>query len=314
MNTVKYVSIADIGVDLESIEIPEYNEDEQNVIAEYIEITRALKEADDLFHIHRANFSIFLSCFEMGNNDVLTRYDKFVFQESDEILINALTINCISAGKTLVESLERSVRTMAGEKSDMYGNFKNNYYSKFYDESFSYRFLTHIRNYSQHGHIPVTVENQNMCSFDLKRYLSTPHTKYNAEVKKQVEKIVQLVFNETGEFVNICFTRTLAEFNLKILQIYEGFLSVLDDLLNNLYSNLKELIERRSDIVYSSDDLMKGYVFYLVEDEIHCFDSKSNPVERHEKHKEELHCIIDMEEQYFQELIDSIKYVKVSDI
>lgn len=128
--------------------------------------------------------------YELMSNDTIIKKDNLNIEENDGIIINALVINYISSARPFVESIETFVKEMF--KIEEYENFKKLYLNKLYDEKFTYRFLYSLRNYSQHGHLPVYIDYNNKCSFNLEEILNTPHFDHNAKLKKWKKYVKEL--------------------------------------------------------------------------------------------------------------------------
>ena len=124
MNTEKSILIKELDINIEKIQLPALNKDEKSCIEFFVEITRHIQEIDQLFRVFRVNIKNMLYYYELNINDIITRKIDFEFQESDDIIINAFTINCLSSGKTLIESIENFIKDNIGEDSEIYKTFK----------------------------------------------------------------------------------------------------------------------------------------------------------------------------------------------
>lgn len=105
-------------------------------------------------------------CTINSNDEIFSeKTEKIV----DSITINALTINIFSVGKNLIDYIESFCKVNIPDK---YKDLKENILSKRYDGVFSYRLGLFLRNYSQHGHLPVSVH-VGKCCFDLNQTQDT---------------------------------------------------------------------------------------------------------------------------------------------
>lgn len=287
MKTEEYILNKNINIDVNKIAIPTFKNTEKHLINEYIEFTRHFQEIDQLFHILKVNLDHLLIHYELMNNDIIIKKDNFSVDENDGIIINALVINYISAARTFVESVEIFLKERLGEEALQ--KFKTTNLSKIYDERFSYRLLYNLRNFSQHGHLPVYIEANNKCSFDLEQILYTPHFEHNKKLKKEMESIKEKILKEFEDNPRIMFTRTLAEFQIAILEIYVDFINFIFDNLVFYKKEIEKLIDTKPNIVYKSKDIFNGFIMYEVKDNnIHCFDPNQNPIEMVENIKENL--------------------------
>lgn len=68
--------------------------------------------------------------------------------------INRLIINFLSSFRTFLDHFDRTLSKQYGNDSQIYLLFKKNL-SYYYDNCFAYRFLYHLRNYTQHCDLPI---------------------------------------------------------------------------------------------------------------------------------------------------------------
>lgn len=278
MSTEEYFLSNNINVNIEKIRVPKFSKDEIEVIEKFIEFTRHLQEIDELFHVFKINLHDILFHYELYNDDRIIRKIDIENEEKDIIIINALVINYISSAKTFTESIETFLVENLGEEE--HNKFKNDCLSKIYDEKFSYRLLIRLRDYAQHGHLPVYMSEDKRCSFDIQQILNTPHFQTNRKLKNEMIELSEEICNKFDDNPRIAFTRALAEFQLSILEIYNSFIKFIKEGLSNLKTELDNLIKKRPDIINVSTDVFNGFIFYKSENGyIHCFNPKDNPIE-----------------------------------
>mgnify|MGYP004594255569 FL=1 len=93
-----------------------------------------------------------------------------------------------------------------------------------------------------------------------------------------MESIKKEIIEKFEDNPRIMFARTLAEFNITILEIYEAFINFIFDKLVSYKNKIDELIETRPDIIYKSESEFNGFIMYEKKDgNIHCFDPTKNP-------------------------------------
>lgn len=305
MNTEKSILIKELDINIEKIQLPALNKDEKSCIEFFVEITRHIQEIDQLFRVFRVNIKNMLYYYELNINDIITRKIDFEFQESDDIIINAFTINCLSSGKTLIESIENFIKDNIGEDSEIYKTFKIECLNKIYDDTFSYRLLIRMRDFSQHGHLPVSVALDNRCSFDLEQILLAPHFNHNKKLQIEMQNIKKEVCIKYSDHPRIAFTMSIAEFNLCIIEIYMKFLNTIEGILCNSIKEITELLNNRSDIIYKSDDYLNGFVLYdICGDSIHCFNPKDDSMKMFLDIKENVSKILEQEKRELKLLSD----------
>lgn len=287
MNTEEYILIKNTNINIEKIDIPELDGEELDIIEEYIEFTRHIQEIDQLFHVYKVNLEEMFQKYEFINDDTFYRKINFLSEKSDSIIINALVINFISSAKTFTESIENFIKQKLGEES--YNEFKCKCLSKIYDKKFSYRLLIRLRDFSQHGHLPVYISEDNKCSFDLDQILYTPHFNHNKKLENEMQRIKQKILEEYGDNPRIMFTRSIAEFEISILEIYKYFIEKIASQLKELRKNFNNLLTKRPELVYKSEDDLNGFVVYsLVDGNLNCVHPDQEPRKMLDKIKQEV--------------------------
>lgn len=127
-------------------------------------------------------------------------------------------------------------------------NFKKNYISKAYDEDFSYRFIDFIRNYMQHGHVPVSFDGEKI-SFQLSEILDTAHTKINATLKKQMKNIEQQLFDYGEMNVQLTVVKMLYKYFLLVHILICEFLKYIKKFFLEITNKINSILDDHPEYV-----------------------------------------------------------------
>lgn len=304
MNTEEYILIENTDINIEKIKVPNFSNEEIYTIDKFLKFTRDIQEIDQLFRIFQTNLRQILLNYELNNDDTIDRKADLDNDEDDIIIINTLVINYISSAKTFVESVENFLKINL--ESDKINEFKTNCLSKIYDERFSYRLLIRLRDYAQHGHLPVYMSWDNKCSFDLDPILYTPHFNHNSKMQNEMLSLRQKIYNEYKDNPRIMFTLSIAEFQLSVLEIYIFFINIIEEELVKLVNKFNTLIEERPDVIYKSEDALNGFVVYSIENEnINCLYPKEEPLRMHRNIKHYLENELAKAKEKFEKLFES---------
>lgn len=161
-------------------------EEDEIIFKTYIEESRHLQEISQMFQMLLFDLGQMHLQYEwMFNDRVFSQTAKDV----DIYEINTLIRNAVSAARTLIESMEVFDKVYI----DSDGRFKKNYISRAYDDHFSYRFVDFMRNYMQHGHVPVGVDGERIY-FQLSEILDVTHMKINTSLRQSMEAVEQELF------------------------------------------------------------------------------------------------------------------------
>ena len=270
MNTESYIMQEDLDVDINDLNIPDISPRESNILFFFIEITRYIQEIEKLFRIYRCNLNIMDNYCTLYNDDTIEC--KYDYSEDSFIVINTLVINLISSGKTLMESSENFIKFLTNYVEGYSSNFKKDYLSKTYDECFSYKFLLNLRNYSQHGHLPVSNSVENKFCFDLKQIINTPHFNIKKSIEDELVNLIEEIYSKYKGYPYIMFTRTIAEYNYCIHKLYAEFFDNIEQVFNDTLLEVERLLKQRPELIYNSKNSLNGNI--LIKDNsghIHCF-------------------------------------------
>lgn len=237
MDTEKTFVLRDQNVEFSAAEL---SLDEVELAKNYVELTRHLQEIRHLYLMFQYGLDCIDSNYILMSNGKLLRNNEPAITEADFVAINAMVTNLISAGRTLVESMECYItENYQNDNSDRkeYMDF----YHKTYDSSFPYRFLIRMRDYSQHGHLPVNQYDE-WYGFDLYQVLNKPHFKHNALIKQQLENAAKEVIDTYGDVPRLSLAMTLSEFTAYLLSIYYQFWVSVESAINVSEKKFKELI------------------------------------------------------------------------
>lgn len=265
MNKDRFYYISNLDINL-----PEISDDEQKLFESYVEMTRFFIELSELYKIFKANYSLLLENFTININDTVIYKLKSLKEDELFTLINTFTINLISSGKSLSDSVDIYLKTILGK--ELFDTFRSRVSSPIYDENFSYKFLLQLRNYSQHGHIPIEINEINKASFNLDDILNKPHFKKNSSVEKEMIEIREKILSNFGHTPHISYVYTIADFIYCIIKIYYEFLLFIKDDLKINYNEIKEKLLKRPELTNQ-----EGIVYYNFDGNFfHAFNATDN--------------------------------------
>lgn len=265
MGTTTIMFSEDLEFNIDELTIPELTPEEKSIVYLYVKFTENMREVEKLFRVYRCNLYLMLNHYTFFSNDTVKR--KIPSDTSEDIEINTFIINLLSSGRTLIEALDRFTSEYFPQKND----FKNEHISKLYDNKFTYRLLNHLRNYSQHGYLPVS-SNGNNFYFDLHEISSAPHISKPSHLKKDLPRICQEIYEKYNDYPRIAFTKSLVEYNFFIHELYAEFWEFIENKYNKVRNSMNALLIKKPEMIYHSENAYDGYVFYKDDaDIINCF-------------------------------------------
>lgn len=231
----------------------EGDSNELKVIIDYVEYTRYVHEIHQWYEIY---------------NFCLCNLKEVTDKHRGSIEINAYLVNLLASGKNIAENMENYLKFIFGEESADFINFRT-YYSTFeYDHNFSYKFLVKLRNFSQHGHIPVSVVGDN-ARFDVKQIYYTQHYNFNASLKNEVDNFIQFIEKhnpEEADGPHIDFRYTVSSYTVSLYRIYNRFLNIMSVAIHNAKREFFSFVNENEDLINHKKAEYNNLLFYIVSD------------------------------------------------
>lgn len=256
----------DVVLDENQIHITELLENDRNILIGYVDRTTFISKIGQLFQVFLFNLNNISNHYNIDMADFIEQSNITLSIENEYFAINSLIINYISAGKTLIEAMQCYGDTF------LPGIFTE-FSKKIYDESFSYRFLLMIRNYSQHGNLPLSVDEDGSYYFDFLQILSVRHHNLKRSIKDEMISIKNELLQEYGVLPKFSFCRTVSEFTFCIFESYNLFFKMVSKDFFDFSTQKNNVIKAKPYLVYKSDDQFNGLIFYEINPEIEMYDS-----------------------------------------
>lgn len=294
------------------IHLADLTDNEYRFIKKYIDLTRDVTEANQLFEAFYYNLLCMRHFFDFRTDDTVSRTEYFPEFDSDWIAINSQVVNLISSAKTLTEFLREAAERWLkkpNSKQDKYTDDFNVFVSKIYDESFCYRLLINLRNFMQHGYLPVSFQDGRY-NFDAIQILSSPHFDVKGQLKKDLENFQSKCEIPGENIACLSLTNTLASFTVNVINIYRKFLFYISDNVSSLYKDLQKLIQEKPYIVCDYHEAFKGCIFYEWDEythTYHTFNSNNNPNKIIDQYKKRVADIYKDEKEVWNVMFESLK-------
>lgn len=289
----------------------ELAEEDLKTARHFIETTRHMQEIHQLFQILKKDIDNLQNEYVLKNNGNVFREQNPANSEADYISVNSHIINIISAGRTLVESMECYI-----ENNSDVGDVKQKYldfYHNTYDSSFAYRLLIRLRDYSQHGHLPVSSMGNNYC-FDLIQIANKPHYNHNKTLKKQMKSIIDEILEKYHNTPTISITETLAEYVVKLLAIYKMFWYQTEKELTEACTKFQTVVSCYPDNIIKEQEGLNGlFIYDVVDGNAHVVDPNDKPDEMVIRFKKEADDNYDEYAEAYKEIFCANLYIKLSD-
>jgi len=201
--------------------------------------------------------------FDLSSIDNLNPKRKFNFDLKDSIAINALTINILSAGKTFAEAINVLIDTVFNTFICPEG-FTKKWLSDIYDNNFHYRFMLRLRDYSQHGYLPVSV-NDGKFGFDLFQITQAPHFKHNSKFKKELEAHMDKI-EIHSDYPRISYPYILTGYVLCITEIYHDSLYKLKKPWRESVKRIMKLSNMHPNNVFTTKGNLPNLLSFILKD------------------------------------------------
>lgn len=258
MNTEKLFLVKDSEMNFDFCMTEEHSE----YCLQYVLFSRLIQEIQQLFSAFQFNLQQLEDyCIVYYNDKVIS---KKTGQSIVPIEINVLTVNIISAGKSLVETIELFLKNYM---SDIASDFKKNSLSEKYDSNFNYRFGLFLRNFSQHGHLCICNSSDGGFAFDIDQILCTPHYNFNNAMEKELQNINNEVLEKYGKIPTLSYVKVMEQYTLSIYEIYVQYYAFIKDKVSEWNVGIQSMLKDNPDYIIVSNEALEGAVpFDLADD------------------------------------------------
>lgn len=262
------------------------SEENEKIFRNYIEMSRHFQEITQLYRMMLFDLDDISKQYVFHFDDrVIPLYDK----ELNILYVNRIIRNAVSSARTLIESMEIFER----EYIDSEGYFKINFISRTYDEYFSYRFIDFIRNYLQHGHVPISFDGEKIF-FQLSEILDVTHMRINSSLKKQMKNIEHELLDYGDGNIYLTVVPMCYEYFLLVQVLILEFLRFIKGYLLEHFNKVQEILEENGEYVLDINGIPFVAVYLDEERRLHGFSVEDN-MER------EMDYWIDFAEQQLQQ-------------
>ena len=251
------------------------NDEERSIIRRNVDIMSHIMLLDNLYQILRFNLMNIFTYYDISLEGDLTLNPEFNLDTTDEVAINALFISFISAGKTFVESINVFLEKYC---SSIYEKIRENYICKEYDDNFCYRLLLRVRDFSQHGHLPLLRNNGNQFSIDVNHILYSPNFSHNKATENELSELRLEYVERFGDYPYVKLNYSLFEFKTCLTRIFLGFLKEIRETVHKTANESKGIINKHEGGIVVSPKKLEGF-FPFEKDSNgieHFCDSKAN--------------------------------------
>jgi hypothetical protein len=313
--TDDFILTKDLNLDEGSLTILSFPQECIDSIQTYTEVSRYIIEIKSLFEIYRFNLRCIHNNYNMKYSDLNCRRNTNDDDFSNYTIINAITSNYISSGCTLIESIEKFVKFIFGEESESYKNFKITILNNEFDTNFNYRFLKVLRDYVQHGHIPVSVKDYGescLCYFDIKCLQDTTHFDFKSIPKKDYSKLYDDLVCRNNLYPHVVFTMMLAEYNLTISKLYSSFYTFINDKVNEVCDVFDLFVLEHPEFIRKSNDKLNNMLSWFDKNEMwHCVDVTNRFIDAFNRYKEQAEKIYNEENDEMDQVHKEIPLVPI---
>ncbi len=276
----------------------------------FVEMTRHLQEIHSLFLVFKYNIDILQDKYELMNGGKVFCDQKPANNEADYIAINAYLTNIISAGKTLVNSMQCYVESNSYVDSAVREKYLG-FVDKIYNTSFAYKLLIRLRDYAQHGHLPVSAEG-NSYYFDLVQIVNKPHYNHNRTLEAEMNRIIDEIITVYADTPTIALTESLAEFVVNLIAIYKQLLHWVQDELTEDYNKFQNIISAYPENILNMSGLT-FFVYDIVDDNAHIVNTADAPLEMLHRFQKEAELVYNDYATAYKTVLSGNLYVQCTD-
>ncbi len=239
------------GGSFETLTFSELTDEETAAIKRHVELTRHLQEIRQLQKILCFYLDTLTGTYTLMNSGQVYKSGKPANAESDYIALNAHTISIASAARTLTESMECYMKENHSTDDPIRKTYLT-FASTVYDSSFAYRLMIRLRDFSQHGHLLVSCQENNYC-IDLYQILHKPHFHHNPTIRTQLTQYVEEIIRDFQDTPTLGLAMTLAEFTADLFSVYSKFWNLTEDEIRASHARFCEIADSNPQNINGKD-------------------------------------------------------------
>ena len=179
-------------------------------------------------------------------------------KKTNIIRVNSDLMACLSSGVSLITVLEHILK-MDTSDSDL----REKIISKEYDNSFSYRFMYFMRNFTQHSSIPIKYIN-NVYSFDVYNILNINHFSIKKDIKEDLNKQFDIMKNQGVPYLDL----------EPMILAYEKSVYCI---LNEAYFYIESILKTNRDKAYIIINENQQFIYNVYGDNSFCWKCGDKP-------------------------------------
>lgn len=227
--------------------------------AHHVEIVRHLQEIQQLFQMVLFNLRVMRDNYKWMSDGEVRYKNRPAEGQEHFIAVNALIVNLIGSARTLTEAMDCYIKE-AEPKGSAAAQSYLDFSHQIYDSCFAYRFLIRLRDFSQHGHPPVSRLDANY-RFDLRQITEMPHFDHNRQIKEQLDAAVREIMEAYHNQPTLGVTLTVAEFTVGLFRIYDHFLTCVETHLRDSLSRFREILAAHPENVNQWEDGPQFFIY-----------------------------------------------------
>lgn len=198
----------------------------------------------------------------------------------ERITINAFTIELLSAGRCISEGLDVFSKIFLSEAD--YQSFHSKFISEVYDTSFCYRFCSFLRDYSQHGHFPVSCTDDNIC-FNILQIKNVQHFNMKRKIDEDCENLSRLIGEKAKDIPKLAYFPIIVEYACIITRMVYNYLTSFQELVSSQMVFLRRIMEEDPLLINHGIKEVEGLLFFVVTESpnnLHAVDTRSDGEEK----------------------------------
>lgn len=234
---------------------------------------------------------------------------KVIYSENDPLAMNAHTMTLLSAGKMIEESIIRYSEYLFGENDVRFLDLRKKISAE-YDREFSFRFLIKLRDFSEHGHVPVSFQDGSYC-FDLIQIYNTSFFTFKPPIKKEMRKYIERIKEDFSDTATLDYKHTVMLFVCSLYRVYNMFLDSIREIIIEKRIGIFSLIKANDDWLNHDDapELEGKLCFTVGEDSktIHYISIYERPIELYKEVYDNISKRLDYEMDAFKEYYKKVQ-------
>lgn len=266
MDTQRILVLGDDEQEILKLEYPILNKVDVETLSRYLRTMKVLQGIESFFNTFQINVTRLQQSYKLFSNGKMKRRFSFPHHRwSDFHNINSLTINLLASGRTLVQALKPTLSVMINDNGEEATKFYDSVIQKKHSEDIIYRIMDCLRDYSQHGDLPVSLlTGGNSAWIDLDQIVRVINFTHKGKRKEDLQELIN-ASHALGMQGRIPLILGLVVYTASVAEFYYQYYCCARTRIMELFISVDRIVAKHPEMVVHEKNLFNDMAIFIDE-------------------------------------------------